>query len=113
MGSYRRNLKPIISIIFILLISSRRPLAAARPLEGEWGSKKAFIVLESLQKGPGAPSGRSSCTYVSKTPGPPCVLNERNFAVHASAVGPGSHDTITKSGVSFADTEIQDQHPGS
>ena len=111
MGSCRRNLKPIISIIFIILINSIA--ATARPLEGEWGSKKGLIVLESLQKGPVAPSGRSGCTYVSKNPGPRCPLNERNFAVHAPVVEPGSHDTIISSGISFADTEIRDQHQGS
>ncbi|KAJ8650382.1 hypothetical protein MRB53_003405 [Persea americana] len=104
MGSCRRNFKPIIAIIFFLLINSSA--ATARPLEG-------LIALESLQKGHETPSGRSGCTYVPKNPGPRCPINERNFAVHATVVEPGSHDTIINSGVAFADTEIRDQHQGS
>lgn len=100
MGLKVRTLIPTtISIIFIFFFSSFQPLTAARPLDLEWGSKRQITVLQSLQKGPVAPSGRSGCTYVSRNPGPRCPLNEKNFAIHHPVVGPASDDAIIRSSI--------------
>ncbi|KAK7819857.1 hypothetical protein CFP56_039501 [Quercus suber] len=39
--------------------------------------------LQSLQRGPVAPSGPSGCTYIPGTNGPGCPVNEMHYARNA------------------------------
>ena len=87
MGSFRRNLLPLISILFIVLISTRPYLSMARPLGGESGLKKETFMFQSLQQ---APPCRSNGT---NTPGPGghCPKQEEmNFAAHVPTTAQAS-----------------------
>ncbi|KAK4586175.1 hypothetical protein RGQ29_023394 [Quercus rubra] len=41
------------------------------------------LRLQSLQRGPVAPSGPSGCTYIPGTNGPGCPVNEMHYARNA------------------------------
>ena len=90
MGSFRRNLLPLISILFIVLISTRPYLSMARPLGGDSGLKKETLMFQSLQQGNVPPPCRSNGTY---TPGPGghCPKQEEmNFAAHVPTTAQAS-----------------------
>ncbi|PIA45272.1 hypothetical protein AQUCO_01700661v1 [Aquilegia coerulea] len=80
--------KVYVTIIMFMLISSKQ-LEAMRPLEGdEWLLKKDDLVIQSLQRGPVAPSGRSPCTYIGGSNTGRCPLNGRKTAGHVVAQAP-------------------------
>ncbi|RWR80938.1 hypothetical protein CKAN_00959900 [Cinnamomum micranthum f. kanehirae] len=68
-------------IVMVHVLLSIHPSIASRVLCGDevWKTRQG-LVLESLQRGPVPPSGRSGCTYVAGKPGPSCLVNEMNVA---------------------------------
>ena len=88
MGSFRRNLLPLISILFVVLISTRPYLSMARPLGGGYGLKKETHMFQSLEKGGVPPPCRSGG---SNAPGGNCSNpQEMNFAAHVPTTAQAS-----------------------
>ncbi|XP_057961345.1 uncharacterized protein LOC131153207 [Malania oleifera] len=97
MGSHHHKQDGFTSaLIFILIIAISLGSGFARVLEGDheqWvqgheESKKGLMMLQSLQRGPVPPSGKSPCTYIPGRNSGHCTLNGRNFAGHGAAHAP-------------------------
>ncbi|XXG43546.1 hypothetical protein AAC387_Pa01g3552 [Persea americana] len=86
MDCHRRIPLSISFIIFIFFISILQPLTAARPFNGDWGSKKGVLMLKESLQGP----THSGCTYVNGNPGPSCPINGKKLAGHAPPASPSN-----------------------
>ncbi|KAJ8650388.1 hypothetical protein MRB53_003411 [Persea americana] len=96
MGHHHRRIPLSVSfIIFIFFVSSLQPLTAARPFNGEWGSRKGILMLKGSLQSP----SRSGCTYVNGNPGPSCPINGKKFAAHAHPASPGFNNHMLRFGI--------------
>ena len=114
MGSCKRNMMYVISILSIILTSTHLSLSVARPLEEKWGGKKEVLMFESLQKGQMPPPGHSGCTYGHENNGGTCKkLEEMNFAVHVPTTTQASnYGTSITLGAASEETSSQDRIQG-
>ena len=73
----------VLLVLFLLQHVQIQSCKASRLLYKGGELLRKEIGLQSLQRGPVAPSGPSGCTYIPGTNGPGCPVNEMHYARNA------------------------------